>query len=223
MLGPADETVGIYFDLQLLEAARDKALQVIQAAALAARPGTTEAELKATVQRIQTDLGATRTWHPPQIRFGNNTILPFGKPSRDGIVLNENDIFFIDIGPVFANHEGDVGRTFIVGDNPDHKRCVEDVEEIWHEVRAHWAQHQVTGPELYAFAAECATRRGWRLALEKANGHRIADFPHAARARGSVEGFTGTPQSHRWILEIQIQDPQMRFGAFYEDLLRPSS
>jgi methionyl aminopeptidase len=52
-----------------------------------------------------------------------------------------------------------------------------------------------------------------------ADDHRIADFPHAARTRGSIEGFEQTPAPNRWILEIQIRHPSKTFGAFYEDLL----
>ena len=77
----------------------------------------------------------------------------------------------------------------------------------------------MTGEELYKFAEECAVARGWRLSLQKANGHRISDFPHVARIRGSIEGFLEKPSANRWILEIQIRHPSKAFGAFYEDLL----
>ena len=60
MLGPADETVGIYFDLQLLEAARDKALQVIQAAALAARQIALPADAAARASTVPLN-------HEPQL------------------------------------------------------------------------------------------------------------------------------------------------------------
>ena len=36
------------------------------------------------------------------------------------------------------------------------------------------------------FATAAAHSRGWLLSLTKANGHRIADFPHVAKARGSI-------------------------------------
>ena len=69
------------------------------------------------------------------------------------------------------------------------------------------------------FAQNCAKSYGWILSLEKANGHRISDFPHAARIRGNIEEFDSTPAPDRWILEIQIRHPTRPFGAFYEDLL----
>jgi Xaa-Pro aminopeptidase len=219
MKGPADETVGEKFDLDLLQAARDKTLAVILEASRSVRPGMTELEAKALVNQIQARMGAPKSWHPPQIRFGENTTLGFGARGRENPALGENDIYFFDVGPIFDGHEGDVGRAFAVGEDPEMIRCCADVEAVWQEVRDRWKERGVSGAELYAFAQASAERRGWMLALDQANGHRIADFPHAARSRGSIEGWASTPAPNRWILEIQIRHPSRSFGAFYEDLL----
>jgi methionyl aminopeptidase len=219
MRGPADETVGEKFETDLLSQARDKTLEVILTVAAQVRPGMTELDAKALLKEIQTAKGAPKSWHPPQVRFGMNTTLGFGKPGQDNVTLQPNDIFFFDIGPIFEGHEGDVGRPFALGDDPEMKKCCHDAEEIWHEVRRHWREHKATGRDLYDFARACAQKRGWILNLENANGHRIADFPHAAKARGSIEGLEKSPAANRWILEIQIRHPQKPFGAFFEDLL----
>ncbi len=218
MQGPTNETVGELFRADSLQLARDKTLQVILAASKLIRSGMDEKSAKVLVQEIQATMGAPKSWHPPQIRFGENTLLPFGKIGQD-VVLSNNDIFFVDIGPIFDGHEGDVGRSFTLGTDPEMKRCCLDVEAIWHEVRDYWFQTQSSGKELYEYATSRAEMRGWVLSFQKANGHRIADFPHAAKIRGSIQGFEGKPASDRWILEIQIRHPSRSFGAFYEDLL----
>ena len=218
MRGPVNETVGESFREDLLRRARDKTLEVILEASKQIRAGMNEKETKALVQEIQTQTGAQKSWHPPQIRFGENSLLSFGKIGPD-VVLHENDIFFLDLGLVFDGHEGDVGRSFALGTDPEMKRCCADVEAIWHEVRDHWSTTRSSGKDLYVFAASRAEARGWRLSLQEANGHRIADFPHAAKIRGSIEGFEQKPASDRWILEIQIRHPERNFCAFYEDLL----
>lgn len=219
MQGPTNESVGEFFSDALLMAARDKTLQVIQETAGRIRPGMTESETKKLLQEIQLKLGAPKSWHPPQIRFGENTLLPFGEKGQVDVPLKSDDIFFLDIGPIFDGHEGDVGRPFVLGDDPEMIRCCQDVEKIWHEVRQHWAQQNATGEALYRFAEQCAAKKGWVLAKNEANGHRISDFPHAARIRGSIEGFQNKPAANRWILEIQIRHPTRQFGAFFEDLL----
>ncbi len=219
MKGIADESVGSGFQVASLESARQLTLEVILEAAAQMKPGATEAQAKALIQEIQTRRGAPKSWHPPQIRFGENTCLAFGVSAVNKEPLKKDDIFFFDIGPIYQEHEGDVGRTFCVGENPEMKKCASDVEKIWHEVREHWRQTGATGEALYGFARQCASSHGWVLLLESANGHRIADFPHAAKNRGSIESFPSTPAPNRWILEIQIRHPELSFGAFYEDLL----
>ena len=95
MRGGADETVGPGFSSERLELARDKTLAVIERAAALARPGWSEREARKQVQQIQLDLGAEKAWHPPQIRFGKNTLLPFGARGDDDVVLGERDLFFL--------------------------------------------------------------------------------------------------------------------------------
>jgi Xaa-Pro aminopeptidase len=219
MLGITDETVGGEFQDHLLQQARDKTLQVILESAAYVVPGMTESEAKTLIGERQARLGAAKSWHPPQIRFGENTLLPFGEKGQEELRLKEDDIFFFDIGPIFDGHEGDVGRAFVVGQDPEMQKCCRDAEAIWQEVRDHWKTQHKSGPELYQFARTRAKLRGWVLTAEKANGHRIADFPHAARSRGSIEEFDRNPAPNRWILEIQIRHSVRAFGAFYEDLL----
>lgn len=213
------ESVGQQFQNDLLKSARDKSLAVIIEASNIIKPGMSENEAKKLVQDIQARMGAPKSWHPPQIRFGENTLLPFGQKGIENPVLKENDIYFLDIGPIFDGHEGDVGRPFFVGNNTEMAKCCRDAALIWQAVRNHWINTNENGKELYQFARNCAQNHGWQLSLDEANGHRISDFPHAARMRGTIEGFEQKPSANRWILEIQIKHPTKAFGAFYEDLL----
>lgn len=219
MQGETNESVGNLFSDDLLNEARNKTLQVIMQAAQRITAGMSENEAKIMIQQIQSELGAPKSWHPPQIRFGSNTTLPFGKTGVNNPILQKNDIFFFDIGPLFFDHEGDVGRSFTIGNDQEMQNCARDVGIIWNEVRQRWLTTGDSGLELYDFAKKMAEQKGWLLSLEKANGHRVSDFPHIARMRGSIEGFPQKPQSNRWILEIQIRHPHRDFGAFYEDLL----
>lgn len=214
-----NETVGEKFSEKLLQEARDKTLEVIEEAAKLTKPGMSEREAKALIKKIQAEKGCPKFWHPPQIRFGENTLEAFSRPGGGDGVLKENDIFFFDLGPLFEDHEGDVGRSYAVGNDPEMKKCAKDCEEIFFEVRDEWRKTGISGKELYEFAERCAERRGWILTTHGANGHRVADFPHTARKRGAIAKLDNSPAANRWILEIQIRHPKRLFGAFYEDLL----
>lgn len=219
MQGETNESVGEFFSEQKLHEARRKALDLLAVLEKHAKPGLSEKEMKLLLQEEQKRGGSEKSWHPPQIRFGTNSILSFNKPGEENKTLGTDDIFFLDIGPIYDGHEADVGRTYVLGNNAQHLKCKQDVQTIWQEVSDHWRHTGATGQQLYSYAKERAQFYGWILTLEKANGHRISDFPHAAKIRGGVDGLDYRPAPNRWILEIQINSEDRKFGAFYEDVL----
>ncbi|MGF6492704.1 Xaa-Pro aminopeptidase [Luteibacter sp. 621] len=161
--------------------------------------------------------GVDRIWHPSIIRFGANTLKTFRQRSVPDTVLAENDIFFVDLGPVFEGHEGDVGDTFVVGNDGVMHACAEAARELFRRGEARWREG-VTGIALYDYVTEQAESLGWRLNHET-KGHRVGDYPHAVHKAGNLGDFDATPVPGLWILEIQIAHPVLPIGAFYEDLL----
>ena len=75
---------------------------------------------------------------------------------------------------------------------------------------------------LYDFATAEAAKMGWELNLDL-SGHRISDFPHAAVYEGPMNTVDFTPSPLLWVLEIHIRNPDMKFGAFFEDMLLDDS
>jgi Xaa-Pro aminopeptidase len=218
MLESNFEAVGSNFLESSLREAQDKAWKALSETAARIRPGHTEKDALAILKEILSAFGVEKIWHPPQIRFGKNTTLAFGEKGELA-TLNENDLFFLDIGPVFSGHEGDVGRTYTVGTDEDHARIARDAEEVFHLTRKKCASENLTGQLLYDYATELASARGWKLGFGGASGHRVSDFPHAVHYRGKLRTQSFKPKANRWILEIHLHDPAGRFGAFYEDLL----
>jgi methionyl aminopeptidase len=152
--------------------------------------------------------------------IARNTTKDFKAPSEPGVILGEDDIFFIDIGPLYESYEGDAGDTFVLGDDTDHRRGQADVRAIWDDVRQVWFDQHVTGEELYQYAAKTTADRGWKLNLAL-SGHRLSDFPHSAHFGGALADLPFRPGPNLWVLEIAIVHPSGTFGAFYEDLLLP--
>lgn len=147
-----------------------------------------------------------------------NTLKSFRERSEENIKLKKNDIFFIDIGPVFEGHEGDYGETFVTGRGEDHleiKRCC---ERVFKETAKACREDELTGIELYRFAEACSQRYGYELNL-KMSGHRLGDFPHAVNFKGKLGEVNITPKENLWVLEILIKHPQKSFGAFFEDII----
>lgn len=108
-------------------------------------------------------------------QVGSNTVKTFGADSDPGIRLGENDIYFIDIGPVWEGYEGDAGNTFVTGNDANLQRCASDAKQIFDAVANKWKTEQYTGQALYQFAEQSAKELGWELNLDL-SGHRLGTF-----------------------------------------------
>lgn len=212
------ERVGPAFSSARLMEAREKTWRAMNELAALIRPGMLEEEAYELAKSMFAQHGAPKAWHRPHVRFGINTLKAYSEPSQPGVRLGEKDLFFLDVGPIWNGYEGDAGDTYVVGDDPEMLRCAKDAREIFAEVRAHWLQSKVNGPDLYRFAELRAQSRGWVLNT-RVNGHRVSDFPHALHFKGSLTDQEAIPQPGLWVLEIQIRHPEREIGAFFEDLL----
>jgi len=177
-----------------------------------------EHDARALARDILEEMGLRRGWHPILVRFGPNTMLQFLDREGGDVTLGADDIFFVDIGPVYNGVEGDAGETFTTGHNPEHLRAASDVLAVWNEVRDAWFYEQRSGRDLYAFAERACRTRNWRLNLDL-TGHRISDYPHKAHFNGAMSTVDIVPSPDLWVLEIGLAHPDGTFGAFYEDTL----
>jgi len=212
------EKVGPHYDVQQMYVARRHTFDAIDAIARQIRAGMTEEDAVALAKAMLKQLGLLRGWHAVYVRFGRNTLLDYYDTSEPQVVLNENDIFFIDIGPVWEKWEGDGGDTFVLGNDPDMLRAKRDVRVLFDRVQDKWRADSLSGAALYQYADAQARELGWRLNLKVA-GHRLGDFPHKAHHSGNLAAANFTPAPDLWVLEMQIKHPERPFGAFYEDLL----
>ncbi len=213
-----NENVGTAFDIELMRKASAQSWRGVEIMRERFLPGLRESEATVLAENILRDLGMQRFWHPVHVRFGSNTTKMFNEKSEGDPELGADDIFFVDIGPVFDGHEGDVGATFVTGTDPEKAACAAAAKTLFDEVSDAWRARGLTGPALYDFAATRAQHNGWKLNLD-IRGHRVSDFPHSIHRGGDLADFDARPVPGVWILEIQIAHPHKPFGAFYEDLL----
>ncbi len=212
------EAVGPAFVKEKMLEMRGKTRAAIHAIASACKPGMVEEDAVAMARDLLAANDMIRGWHDVYVRFGSNTLKTFGADSDPGIVLKDNDIFFIDIGPVWGDFEGDGGDTFVVGSDAGMEACAHDAKALFHLVRKKWESTGMSGKALYEFATEAAKSMGWELNMDL-SGHRLSDFPHAAIYDGPMADVDFKPSPLVWVLEIHIRHPADGYGAFFEDML----
>ena len=211
------QNVGQLYSVEHMLGARERAWAALRNIAGHIVPGMSEPDAAALAKVRLKAAGMQRIWHPSIIRFGANTLKTFRQRSAPDTVLGEQDIYFIDLGPVFDGHEGDVGDTFVVGHDATMHACADAARELFARGAARW-RDGVTGVALYGYLDAEAKTMGWRL-NHATKGHRVGDYPHAVHKAGTLGNFDAAPVPGLWILEIQIAHPELPMGAFYEDLL----
>lgn len=197
-------------------------------------PGRTERMVEKGIYALaERSLGVTKHWHKRIVRAGINTLSVFADnpPVRE---IEAEDTVFVDLGPVFEEWEADVGRTYVLGDDPEKRRLCRDLERLFGELtRFYGDRPDITGAGLYAEACRRAEEAGWLFAGEIA-GHLVGEFPHA-RIPGEKDLYRISPgnpsrmrdpdalgQRKHWILEVHLAKRDRSWGGFYERLLLPA-
>lgn len=212
------ERVGARHAHAVMLEARRRTRAAVHDVARRIAPGMTEEEgLELTARALRAQ-GFEQDWVAPTVRFGRNTLKKYAEPPDPGVVLAPDDVWFVDVGPLWQGHECDYAETFALGHDPDRLRIVRDVREVFDRSCRHWREARATGIELYRFAAEQAQSLGWQLEPEMA-GHRLGEFPHAVFHDGLLSKAEFTPSGGLWMLEIQLRHPELPYSAFFEDLL----
>lgn len=211
------EKVGAQFSMEGILAARSRSIQAVQEIAALMEPGMTTGEAIALADKHLQSMGSAYNWHPTYIRFGPDTQCTWRQPVERHRTLHADDIFVIDIGPVWDGYEGDYGDTFVLGSNADYERCAQAARDIFMHTRAAWMQG-LAGDALYEHANTLARKRGYVL-VQDAAGHRVSDFPHALYGKHRLAEADFVPDDGIWVLEIQVQDAVRPIGAFFEDVL----
>src|SRR5262245_60779333 len=101
------ERLGERHDHATLLEARRRAIAAVRDLARQVLPGMTEEEGLGAARRALRAQGFIDDWVAPYLRFGTNTLKKYAEPSEPGIVLREDDVWYVDVGPLWDNHECD--------------------------------------------------------------------------------------------------------------------
>ncbi|MEA3010704.1 MAG: Xaa-Pro dipeptidase [Sphingomonadales bacterium] len=196
------------------------------------RAGVTELELSRELQALgQTLFGTFKHWHKRIVRAGANTLSTFGASPPD-LHIQPDDMVFVDLGPMFESWEADIGRTYVIGEDPERLRLRDSIEATWFAGRDYFQanRERVTGADMYELAVEAARSNGYSYANWHA-GHLIGSFPHEIvqgelkenylhpgnRLPLSAPDRDGNPRT--WIYEVHFIDTERGYGGFFEQWL----
>lgn len=195
-------------------------------------PGKSEKQLcDEIVQIAKEDFGSENHWGKKIVRTGINTLQPYASYPSD-LIIKEGDILFFDFHPIFDGWEADIGRTYVLGDDPLKLKIKKDIEAAWHEGNAwYFKQNSLTGAKFFNFATGLAKRYGYEFGNAIA-GHIIGKFPHEQPDDPNDLCLDVHPDNHNdillldkygnkrhWILELHFIDRKNNIGAFFEQLL----
>ena len=194
-------------------------------------PGATEKQVSDRVRDLGAELfGTDRHWHKRVVRSGPNTLAPYAQNPPDR-TIDADDIVFLDFGPIFAEWEADVGRTYVLGDDPVKARLRDDLPKIFDAGRRHFREHpEISGEQLYRHVCGLAAEAGWEFGGQH-SGHLVGEFPHEWIDGEKIESYITEGSTHlmrrtdpsgrecHWILEIHLVDRERRIGGFFEQLL----
>ncbi|MBL7494363.1 aminopeptidase P family protein [Frankia sp. AgB1.9] len=194
-------------------------------------PGVTEVQASNAIRDLAAELfGVSRHWHKRIVRAGPNTLLPYAENPPDR-PIGADDIVFCDLGPIFEEWEADLGRTYVLGDDPVKKRLRDALPQVWNGGREYFETHpDITGEQLFAQLNWLAEQVGWEFG-GPIGGHLIGQFPHDRIPGNKIELYV-TPGSDKpmrrtdqagrpchWILEVHLVDRDRQIGGFHEELL----
>lgn len=194
--------------------------------------GKTEKQLSDEIVQIaRENFGTENHWGKKIVRTGINTLQPY-IADPPNLIIQEGDILFFDFHPIFDGWEADLGRTYVLGDDPLKQKIKKDVETAWYEGKDwYFKQTKLTGAQFFEYATNLAKRYGYEFGNAIA-GHIIGEFPHEQPDAPDDLCLDVHPGNHNdilqldkhgnkrhWILELHFVDRKNNIGAFFEQLL----
>jgi Xaa-Pro dipeptidase len=190
------------------------------------RPGRMESDINKDILLLAKDIfGMNKFWHKRIVRAGVNTLYPYSINPPD-LEIREDDILFLDFGPIFEDYEADIGRTYVLGVDPLKIKLQKDVESAWQEAKDYLlANIGITSSVFYSYCQQLAGNYGWEFGGEIA-GHIIGQFPHENIGPEKYHNYLHPenhnkvlkPETQHWIIEIHFVDKKNKIGGFFEQL-----
>ena len=163
------------------------------------------------------------------MRAGENTLHPYDE-NPPNLTVQQDDIVFLDFGPILEEWEADYGRTYVVGDDPYKQKLAAIVSGYGTSLKNIYSLiHPLLVQNCTAIACNLAREAGWEYGGPIA-GHLIGHFPHE-QLDGEEKTNYIHPENHvpmnepdhsgerrHWIIEIHLVDREKKIGSFFEQI-----
>jgi methionine aminopeptidase len=194
--------------------------------------GKTEKQLNEEVSKLALEKFGIKThWHKKIVRSGRNTMSIYNDNPAD-LMLQKDDIVFVDYGIIADGWESDYARTYVLGSDPKKIKLKKDVEKAWYETQAWYRkQTKLKASDLFQYVVDKAKEYGYTYGGEIA-GHIVGEYPHEQPADPKSLELDVHPTNHNdmflrdangnerhWILEMHFVDKQNNIAAYMEQLL----
>jgi Xaa-Pro dipeptidase len=123
-----------------------------------------ESELSTEIHALaRAQFGCRRHWHKRIVRAGPNAMLTYHDEPADRL-LAEDDIIYLDFGPVFEEWEADFGRTYVLGSDPVKHRLTGDLAVAFQQGKELFERTpDLTTGELYDYMVGFGRSAGWEF------------------------------------------------------------
>ncbi|MBW8842677.1 MAG: aminopeptidase P family protein [Sphingomonadales bacterium] len=151
------------------------------------KAGRTEREVEQDIYALARDeFGVEKHWHKRIVHAGVNG-LATARENPPVLTIAEDDLVFLDLGPVFDDWEADVGRSYVVGDDPDKIRLIADLLAVRRRDRGAYRRRIP--------ARASARRQGFQS--DQSGEHDTAPRPRSPRQRTFLDSRNPPGRSRR--------------------------
>lgn len=181
-----------------------KAQKIAKGAALAglavAAEGVSEQAVELAVSAYLIENDIEHVWTITNVGLGENTLICFPTNPPTTLKAVSKDVLMVDVHPVTADGSwGDCTRCAVIGDYPEAKKALADLETIHYETLAK-CRPGMPADELFGISHERLTAEGYILLDQLGNiGHSLTSG--AAYLHQFIDAGNSTPMWGAWAIE----------------------
>jgi Xaa-Pro aminopeptidase len=171
-----------------------------EAGIAAAAAGVSEQDVELVISAYLIAQGIEHVWTITNVGLGKNTLVCFPTNPPTALRAAENDVLMVDVHPITGDGSwGDCTRCAVIGDYPEAKAALADLERIHFETLEK-CRPGMRADELFGLSHDRLTAEGYVLLDQLGNiGHSLT--AGAAYLHQFIDAGNTTPMWGAWAIE----------------------